>query len=850
MDQSNTPDRTDHLTPTDGAPRAAADLNGTAPDDLPPAPPPASGGSVNVFLYLAILAIIGLIVYKTGFDGLLRWGMVILGLGFLIFIHELGHFLAAKWCDVHVQTFSIGFGPALPGCSFTRGETTYKIAAIPLGGYVNMVGEGPEADEDENYPRSFKNKSVVQRMVIISAGVIMNVLFGAIAFVIVYRYHGMNRPPAVVWTVEPGSAAWQAGVRAGWKITELDGKPRPWFNDLQRSVALSSGGREIPFTFQALPGRPAAPDEPIQLLPVKDENNLVPVIGVAPPRSTKLWPEQARKSHSRPVLYTSAAAAARVLPLQRGEVPVAFIPEEGKPTRLAEGEQGWRELCKQMRQSEDTPFTLRIRDAGGKTREVAVPVEGFEFGDRIVGTTKPQPGAGPFDPYVVEALPLDPSHPAEKNIADPFAFRDRMRELAGKPAVIQVLRASRGKKESSAAPVSILVPPAYHYTLGMRMAMGKVAAVRQDVDAAREGKTKVEKGDVIVGASLRHDEKGPWQPLAEPLDPVRLPYDLWSRIHADAKLARAKWQVQLTVYRNVNHNSQTRVVVGPLAWDDSWKLGEEVPSSRAAPMSIPPLGIAYWVESTVAGLKKGSPADRAGIKVGDILREIRFREGGKTAEEKDRVWTKTDKMYSTRGKEELFDEWANFYQALHQIDYPTVEVRVKRGGENLKDWFEMTAEPDETWPQTQRGVLLEQDARLHKAGSLFEAVGLGLSETWRFIEHLYVSVTRVVSGRVSKETLGGPIEIASQAFSIAGEDLFVFFLFLGIISINLAVVNFLPIPVLDGGHMVFLIYEWVAGRPPSETVRAIATYLGLACILLLMLFVVALDMKKRGWWPL
>ena len=94
----------------------------------------------------------------------MRVAKVVLGLGFVIFIHELGHFLAAKWCDVHVQTFSIGFGPALPGCSFQRGETTYKIAVLPLGGYVNMVGEGAEADEDEDYPRSFKNKTVGQRM--------------------------------------------------------------------------------------------------------------------------------------------------------------------------------------------------------------------------------------------------------------------------------------------------------------------------------------------------------------------------------------------------------------------------------------------------------------------------------------------------------------------------------------------------------------------------------------------------------------------------------------------------------------------------------------------------------------
>ena len=78
------------------------------------------------------------------------WGMedywniikVMLGLGLVIFIHELGHFLVAKWCDVHVETFSIGFGPPLPGCVFRWGETTYMLALFPLGGYVKLVGEG------------------------------------------------------------------------------------------------------------------------------------------------------------------------------------------------------------------------------------------------------------------------------------------------------------------------------------------------------------------------------------------------------------------------------------------------------------------------------------------------------------------------------------------------------------------------------------------------------------------------------------------------------------------------------------------------------------------------------------
>ncbi len=822
------------------APADQAPTDSPAAADAVVTPPPSGGASpLNTFIYLALLTGLGVLLYKYGLDGVFRGFMVLIGLGFVIFIHELGHFLAAKWCDVHIQTFSIGFGPALPGCSFTRGETTYKLAVIPLGGYVNMVGEGPEADEDENYPRSFKNKSVLQRMLIISAGVIMNVLFGAVCFVVVYYFHGMPQEPAVVWNVEPGSPAWKASVRPGWKITRLDGKENPWFNDLRRAVALSREGQQIPFSFEALPGFPEAPSEPIDLEPFRDQNNSVPAIGVAPASSTQLLPERYKRQRSLPVLFGSAARWARVLELDGTDVPVAVVDAEtGKvKAALPDGPKGWLALCDHLRGSEDE-ITVRVRGKDGKTRDVQVPADGFHFGDRIVGTTNP---ASPDQPYNLEPLPLDanPPDPNKPRLANAFVFRERMRQLAGKPAVLQVKRAMRHEGEEGKQ-VSILVPPAYHHTFGMVMQMGKVAAVRAPAEK------QVEVGDVIVGASLRYNG-GKWGPLpAEALDPVRLPYELDRRVHADAGRDPTKWEVRLTVERTVAHNPRTRLELGPLKWDDSWKLGDEAPATPAAPMSIPQLGIAYRVECTIRSVKPGSPAARAGLEEGDIITAIRFREAGKTPTDK-KTWSDWLDTFSVRDKEKPYDQWAHYFWLLEKNDFPEVEVKVRRKAADYPTPFELTGEPDTTWPLPQRGLLLLLDRRQQKAGGLVEAVGLGMSETWQFIEQIYLNLTRLLSGRISKKTLGGPLTIASQAFGIAGEDLFLFLLYLGIISVNLAVVNFLPIPVLDGGHMVFLIYEGVRGKPPSDTVRAVATYAGLAFILLLMLFVLSLDAKRV--WP-
>ena len=103
---------------------------------------------------------------------------VVFGLGLVIFLHELGHFAAAKWCGVYVKTFSIGFGKPIPGMKFQKGETLYMVGWIPLGGYVEMMGESDTEDPEEaaRDPRSLKNKSVGQRMLIVSAGVIMNII--------------------------------------------------------------------------------------------------------------------------------------------------------------------------------------------------------------------------------------------------------------------------------------------------------------------------------------------------------------------------------------------------------------------------------------------------------------------------------------------------------------------------------------------------------------------------------------------------------------------------------------------------------------------------------------------------
>jgi regulator of sigma E protease len=176
-----------------------------------------------------------------------------------------------------------------------------------------------------------------------------------------------------------------------------------------------------------------------------------------------------------------------------------------------------------------------------------------------------------------------------------------------------------------------------------------------------------------------------------------------------------------------------------------------------------------------------------------------------------------------------------------------VDLRIKRGDEVLE--VSLAGRPDTNWPVEDRGLLFQLDYRVQKAEDIGDALALGAYRTVRFIKEVYLNLYAMIFGRVSAKTMSGPLTIATVSYKIAGEDWWQFLLFLGLISVNLAVVNFLPIPVLDGGHMVFLILEKILGRPVPERLFAAAMYTGLFLILALMVFVLWLDIRRLffGW---
>jgi regulator of sigma E protease len=189
------------------------------------------------------------------------------------------------------------------------------------------------------------------------------------------------------------------------------------------------------------------------------------------------------------------------------------------------------------------------------------------------------------------------------------------------------------------------------------------------------------------------------------------------------------------------------------------------------------------------------------------------------------------------------DQWAAVFSQLQWVDVPKLQLRVEHENGTTEE-YTLTAEEAKDWPRDDRGLLFQPDKRLQKADGLGQALAMGVTETWGLNKQIFGNLVAIVTGRVSLGNLMGPIGIAQTAFGLAGEDFYEFLIFLGIIGVNLAVINFLPIPVLDGGHMVFLIYEWIRGKPAPEGVRVAATYVGLAAILSLVVLVVYLDVKR------
>lgn len=199
------------------------------------------------------------------------WWLLVL-IGVMILIHELGHFWAARAFDVKVEVFSFGFGPRLFG--FRRGETDYRFSLVLFGGYVKMTGEQPGEQETDD-PRAYSRKPRGQRLIIAAAGPFMNVLLAIAVLTGLYMvsYEKVLNPEGtVVGHVTADSPAAKAGIMPGDKVVQLDGKDNPDWEDIVTKEIES--GRPMTVTMERNGHR-----FPVSLTPVMDEKQGLGSVG-------------------------------------------------------------------------------------------------------------------------------------------------------------------------------------------------------------------------------------------------------------------------------------------------------------------------------------------------------------------------------------------------------------------------------------------------------------------------------------------------------------------------------------------------------------------------------------------
>jgi regulator of sigma E protease len=359
--------------------------------------------------------------------------------------------------------------------------------------------------------------------------------------------------------------------------------------------------------------------------------------------------------------------------------------------------------------------------------------------------------------------------------------------------------------------LELILPPVHFVDLGLRLAAEPIRAVRAGSPAERGG---FRPGDRIVRIVGQED-----------FDPMRLP----SECYKNAGKAMTFEVERATTLGERRTQTITATPDDTPPWTEPLLENED--------LDVTGLGLCFPVSTHVVGVRPSSPAARAGLKPGDVINSIVLKpqKPPKPAAEKGQA--DEPAAGAERSQTFEFDDqstgWVTAFAFLQTRQWEQVELVVNKASEPIR----LQPERDPKWPYPLRGLVFFPLIRTLPPQPIAAALRRGFDDTVENVLYIYAMLRSLVVGRVSIGSMGGLPTISTVAFDAARLGLTYLIHFLGILSINLAVLNFLPIPPLDGGQMVFLAAEKVRGRPLPDSALIAGTYLGLFFVLGLIVFV-------------
>ncbi|MCH2151982.1 MAG: site-2 protease family protein [Phycisphaerales bacterium] len=666
----------------------------------------------------------------------------IIGFGLLIFVHELGHFMAAKWAGIRTEAFAIGFGHPIvawrKGIGFTLGsgnrrlkertgrgprelddeelkrlgigETEYSIRWLPLGGFVRMLGQDDLAPASrDSSERSFNSTPVWKRMIVVSAGVIMNLIFAAILFVIAFSI-GVRFEAPVIGTVVPGMPASLAtgtgdaeglvGLRDGDRIVTLGQDPVETFIDAQIGVAM------------------ARPDEPLEIQVVRE--------GSDTPLTFEMMPEKSEAS---------------------GLLSVGILPATSTTLAGGDNEEAYEAIKSYL--SRDGLWEAGLRP-----------------GMKIIGVDGTSVSSvDQFQSLVTasEGVPVSTRWSGQDGEVDI--------QLSAQP-VWPMMRAPAGAESQPG--LLGLVP------------LVKISEVRNG--SPNEGILKA--GDVVlrIGDAQAPRMSGFRKAIAE----------------------RGAGEIDLTVIRNGEFVSLKAQVVEQGLFEPRALLNVSIMQAWDIMRVAEPMPTLECDADNQGSLEAvPAPLSQAGIMGGSRILSVNAHP---------------------------VNDWQELYRQIMEAEGEQVLLNVENptpGREQRSITLSLA--------DISCGLPLEMAYAMelpfdpiyttrNSGGNPITAISMGLSETFNLITMTYLTLDRVARGSVSVEQLQGPVGIVHIGTKVIDRGFTYLLFFLALISVNLAVVNFLPLPIVDGGLFLNLVYEKIKGRPPSPGFQNAAAIFGLLLI--------------------